>query len=91
MSKERLHRLKGIMTWSGILVTFCGIVLNLASGGSWWSNGLSLFGLLITCCGHWISGALAKRQEKEKAADEKRFAEINRRIEAAANKPATWI
>ena len=76
MTKTRLQRFKSIATWSGVAITLCGIALNLASGGSWWSNGLSSFGVLITCCGHWISGALAKHQAQEKAADEERLAEL---------------
>ena len=85
MSKERLQRLKSIATWSGVFVTLCGIALNLASGGSWWSNSLSFFGVIITCCGHWITNALAKHQAKEKEADQKKTEQemwrIKRRID----------
>ena len=79
MSKERLQSLKGITTWSGVAITFSGILLNLASGGSWLGSGLSLLGLIVTCCGHWISNALGEHQKAEKAADEKRIAELEER------------
>jgi hypothetical protein len=31
---------------------------------------------LLTCCGHWIGGALAKHQAAEKAAQDERLAEL---------------
>jgi hypothetical protein len=81
MTKPRLHIFKSITTWAGVVVTFCGIVLGVASGGSLWSGCLALFGLLLTCCGHWISSALAKHQAAERAADQERFDELEGRFE----------
>lgn len=83
MKKHHLQVLKSVTTWGGAVVTFCGIVLGLASGGSWWSGGLALFGLLITCCGHWTTSAIAKHHALENAADEERFAELEGRLEAS--------
>ena len=80
MTKERLKTIKSITTWSGVLVTLSGIVLNLANGGSWQGNSLSLVGLLITCCGHWVTSALAKHQSAEHTADGRRFEELERRF-----------
>ena len=76
MTKERLKTLKSVTTWGGVVVTFSGIALSIASGGSWWSGGLSLLGLLLTCSGHWISSALDRHKAAERAADEERFAEM---------------
>ena len=81
MTKERLQALKSVTTWAGVLITLSGIALNLASGGNWQGNGLSLLGVAITCCGHWIGKALGKHQATEKAADEKRMAELEDRFE----------
>jgi len=83
MTKQHLQRFKSITTWSGVAVTFCGILLGLASGGSLWSGGLSLFGLLVTCGGHWIGNAIAKHQAAESAADKERFDELESRFENA--------
>jgi len=80
MTKERLKFIKSVTTWSGVLVTLSGIVLNLASGGSWQGNSLSLVGLLITCCGHWVANALAKHQAADRDADETRFEELEYRL-----------
>ena len=38
--------------------------------------GLSAFGLLLTCGGYWISGAIAKHQEAERAADQEKLDEF---------------
>ena len=81
ITKERLQKFKHITTWTGVAITFCGIVLGVASGGSLWSAGLSLFGLLMTCCGHWISNALAKHQAADRVADQNRFDELKSRFE----------
>ena len=83
MTKERLQKLKGITTWGGVAITFSGIALNLAGGGSWQGNGLSLFGLVITCCGHWIGGAIGEHQKREKEMDHERIAELEERISIA--------
>ena len=69
MTKPRLQSLKTIAMWGGVAVTFGWIVLSIANGGSIDGAYLSFFGLLITCCGHLISGALAKRQAAEQAKD----------------------
>jgi hypothetical protein len=82
MTKERLQRFKSITTFGGVLVTVSGIILARASGGSWWSFGLSLFGLLLTCSGHWIGSEIAKHQALEKEADEYRILELDARIES---------
>lgn len=81
MTKQRLQAIKHITTWTGVAVTFWGIILGLASGGSWWSGGLSLFGLLITCSGHLANNALARHQSKERAADQERLAELEGRLD----------
>jgi hypothetical protein len=83
MTKERLKTVKSITTWSGVVITLSGIMLNLASGGSWQGNSLSLVGLVITCCGHWVTSALAKHQAAESAADKDRFDELESRFENA--------
>jgi len=41
---------------------------------------LSLFGLLVTCCGHWISLAIAKHDAAERKADKERFEELDSRL-----------
>ena len=76
MTTPRLQSLKTIATWGGVAITFSGIVLSVASGGSVDGACLALFGLLLTCFGHWISSALAKRQAVEKAADQNRIAAL---------------
>ena len=76
MTKERLQAFKRITTLSGVVVTFSGIILSVATGGSWWSGSLSFFGLLLTCSGHWISAALDRHKAAERAADEERFSEM---------------
>ncbi len=91
MTKQRLHRFKSITTLGGYATTACGIVLSYATGGSLAAAGLSTFGLLLTCGGYWISDAIARHQAAERAADERRLADMDRRIEDVASKPATWI
>lgn len=81
MSTKRLQSFKSITLWCGALVTFCGIVLNVESGGSLWSGALALFGLFLTCCSHWITNTLAKRQADEKAAGDERFRDLQRQSE----------
>jgi multisubunit Na+/H+ antiporter MnhG subunit len=78
MTKQQLQRFKDITIWAGVVVTFCGIILSLVSGGSWWSGGLSLFGLLVTCCGHLITNAIARHQAAERAADQKKLEDQER-------------
>ncbi|MGD0259298.1 MAG: hypothetical protein ABSD29_05665 [Verrucomicrobiota bacterium] len=80
MTKKNLHTLKSATTWGGVVITFSGILVNLASGGSWQGNSLSFAGLVITCCGHWIAGALAKHQAAERDADEQRFEDLEYRF-----------
>ena len=81
MTKKRLQELKAVTMWSGVAITFSGIMLNIARGGSWQGNALSLFGLLVTCCGHWIANGLGKYQRAEKEADEKRIADLEGRVQ----------
>lgn len=69
MSTERLQSFKNITFWCGTVVTFCGIVLGWVSGGSVWSAGVALFGLLLTCSGHCISVEIAKYDKAEREAD----------------------
>jgi hypothetical protein len=76
-----LETLKGITTWSGVAVTFCGIILNLASSGSWWSNSLSLLGVISTCCGHLINNALVSHQTEMKVAEQEKADRDKRRID----------
>ena len=73
MSTERLQSIKHITTWGGAGANLCGVILSYATGGSLAAFGLALFGLLIICCGHLVSNALAKRQAAERAADKKKF------------------
>ncbi len=65
MSKKRLQRFKSIVTGGGVAVTLCGIILSYATGGSLPAAGLATFGLLLTCCGHWASAALARKGARE--------------------------
>jgi len=81
MTKKRLQKLKAITTWSGVAITFSGIVLNIARGGSWQGNALSLLGLLVTCSGHWIASELGRHQRAGKEADEKRIADLEERVQ----------
>jgi hypothetical protein len=85
MTKMPLQSLKTITTWGGVAVTFSGIVLGVVNGGSRDGAYLSFFGLLITCCGHLITSALAKHQAAEQAADKERVERdrwrIDRRID----------
>jgi hypothetical protein len=83
MTKPRLQSFKTITTWGGVAVTFSGIVLSVATGGNPAANGLAFFGLLLTCCGHWIGGALAKHQAAEKAAEDARLRELKERLETS--------
>ena len=83
MTEERLQTLKSVTTWGGVVITFSGIALNIANGGSWQGNSLSFGGLFITCCGHLVSGALARHQAAEKAADHERIAELTARVDYA--------
>jgi len=80
MTKKHLQTLKNVTTWSGVLITLSGIVLNLARGGGWVSNGLTLAGLVITCCGHLVASALEKHRAAEREADERRFKELDCRL-----------
>ena len=85
MTEQRLKQLKTLTTRGGVCITLCGIVLNLASGGSWYASGLSLSGVLITFCGHWISSALDKQRADARAADEQHISWLEERIEATEN------
>ena len=84
MTKPRLQSLKTITTWGGVAVTFSGIVLGVVNGGSRDGAYLSFFGLLITCCGHLISSAQAKRQAAEQAKDKWRIERRTDRIKYGA-------
>ena len=81
MTKHRLETLKTVATWAGVGVTLSGIMLSIFTGGSLPAACLALFGVLLTCCGHWVGGALARHQAAEKAADQKRLTEAQSRIE----------
>jgi hypothetical protein len=83
MTKQRLRALKTITTWGGVIVTFSGIVLSVATGGSLASAGLSLLGVLITCGGHWIAGALARHQDADTAADRAKLADVSAALDTA--------
>jgi len=83
MTKHRLQRFRSIATFGGYATTASGIVLSYATGGSLPALGLSVFGLLLTCCGHWISHKIAEHQAKEKAEDEERFSELEDRLDKA--------
>lgn len=47
--------------------------MSYATGGSLAALGLSVFGLLLTCCGHLISNAIANHQAAERKADQQRI------------------
>lgn len=81
MTKPRLKSLKAITTWGGVSATFCGIVLSAATGGNPAAVGIAFFGLLLTCCGHWVSAAIAKRDAAEREADKQWLEEIESRLE----------
>ena len=70
--------------------TFSGIVLSYATGGSLAAAGLSAFGLLLTCGGHWISAEIAKHQAAERAADEHRFSELKSRVDPIEAERKEW-
>ena len=63
--QPRLQSLKAITTWGGVLATFSGIVLSVVTGGSLQAAGIASLGLLLTCGGHLINGALQKQQAKK--------------------------
>ena len=65
MSTKRLQRFNRIAIWGGVATTLCGIILSYATGGSLTAAGLSAFGLLLTCCSHWLSAALAKKAARD--------------------------
>jgi len=90
MTKESLKNIKGISTWGGVVITFSGIVLSVSTGGSWQGASLSFGGLLLTCCGHWATDALAKHQAAERAADEQRFAELKSRVDPIEAERKEW-
>ena len=83
MTKPHLETLKRITTWGGALVTLAGITLGVVTGGSRAGASVALFGLLLTCCGHWVGVALAHHQAAEKAADQERIAELAARVDYA--------
>ena len=91
MTKESLQSLKTISTWSGVFITLCGIALNLANGGSMVGGGISLLGVLITCCGHWAANALAACAKAEKAEDEKRIADLRKDVRQVAQGHQTLL
>lgn len=83
MTKQHLRKLKLLATWSGVLVTFVGIVISILQGGSWLGNGLALFGLAVTCVGQLASDRLDRQQEAEVVAGKKRIEELVYRVEDA--------
>lgn len=83
MTNQGLRKLKLFATWSGILVTLVGIVVSIIEGGSWFGNGLALFGVAVTCVGQLASDRLDRRQEAEAVADKGRIDELVYRVEDA--------
>jgi hypothetical protein len=81
MTKQHLRKLKLFATWSGVLVTFVGIVVSILQGGSWVGNGLALFGVAVTCAGQLASGRLDRQQETEVVAGKERIEELVYRVE----------
>jgi hypothetical protein len=90
MSTECLQRFKSITTWGGVAATFCGIFLSYSTGGSLAAARLSTFGLLLTCFGHMVTGAVTKRQAIEKAADKRRLADLEGRIVPFETERKEW-
>jgi hypothetical protein len=72
--------MKATVTWCGVLVTFGGVVLGVITGGSLEAAGVATLGLVLTCCGHWISIAIAKHDAAERKADEDRFDDLDYRL-----------
>jgi hypothetical protein len=83
MTTTSLRRLNLCTTWSGVLITFAGIVVSIIEGGSWIGNGIALFGVLVTCVGNVASAKLERQQESELAADKERIDELVYRVEDA--------
>lgn len=85
MTKQTLETLKRITTWTGVLVTLSGVVINMArdGGNNITGHAISLVGLAITVCGHLAANALSSHQKAEKAIDQRTILELKDRLDSA--------
>lgn len=84
MSTKTLSILKGLTSWGGVITTLCGISYGISKGGDVISYSITLFGVILSSAGHWISSAQARHQKAVKEAAEAKISEA--RIDATAAK-----
>jgi hypothetical protein len=80
-TKPRLQSFKSITTWGGVAANFGGILVSYFTSRNLAGAGLSAFGLLLICCGHWVSGEIAKHQAVERAAEKQYLDELESRFQ----------